>query len=307
MSLNDDLQRADKYLRGLEDETVKEIIKAYNEALKQVKAELTAMYQRFGEGVTHIDMAKFGRLQKLEREISAILISATGKNARTLMRSLVEIYDESLLYTGFAVERETQMKLAYTRVNQNVVIAAIQNPVSGLTLAHTLRKNRQEIISRIQREITQGLILGEGYKKMSKRITEAFNGDAVKAVRVVSTEAHRVAMHARLDGIKHAASKGVQMVKVWDASLDSKTRPAHQKLDGKKIPIDADFESSAGGKGPAPGSMRKAADDVNCRCSIRTEIQGYEAHIRRARNEQTGRTEVIPYTTYEEWKKNRIS
>lgn len=307
MPLDDDLNKAENYLLGLEESTIKEITKNYAIALKAVKFQLSAMYEKFGDGVTHIDMAKFHRLQNLEKVIQGIMIEYTGKNARVLTTSLVNMYEESFLYTGYALERETQMKLAYTAVNKEVAMLAIQNPISGLTLNQTLRKNRQDIILNVNRHIMQGLILGEGNRKMANRITHLFQGDVKKAIRVVNTESHRVTQSSRLSGIKHAASKGVKMLKVWDASLDGSTRPAHQKLDGKKIAVDEDFQSTAGGKGPAPGQMGTAADDINCRCSLRTEIAGYEPHVRRARNAITDKNEVIPYTTYEEWKKNRIT
>ncbi|MNH45229.1 hypothetical protein D3C79_1076160 [compost metagenome] len=51
--------------------------------------------------------------------------------------------------------------------------------------------------------------------------------------------------------------------------------------------------------------MGSAKDDINCRCSIRTEIVGYEPTVRRARDDN-GKSVLIPYTTYDEWAKNRL-
>jgi hypothetical protein len=306
MPLDKDLKKADRHALNMEKGLVKELTRSYSLALKETRAALAKMYEKYGDGVRHVDMAKFNRLQNLEKEISAILISTTGKNARTLRNGLVNIYDESFLYTAFAIERETQLKLAYTHVNKKAIQEAIQMPISGLSLNETLQKNRSDVILQTRRQITQGLVQGEGYAKMSNRIKQTFQGDFNKSLRVVNTEAHRISQDARLRSIEHAAGKGVKMVKIWDATLDGDTREAHQNLDGVKIAIDEDFVSDNGGRGPAPGQMGEAADDINCRCSIRTEIAGYEANVRRARDEE-GRGEVIPYTTYNEWKKNRIS
>jgi SPP1 gp7 family putative phage head morphogenesis protein len=306
MPLDKDLKKADRYLAGLEDAIAKDLIGSYSSALKEVRGTLAEMYRKYGDGVTHIDMAKFNRLQKLEKEIGSIISEMTGKNATALRSGLVNMYDESFLYTAFSIERETQLKLAYSHVNKKQIKEAIQMPISGLTLNETLRKNRQDIIFQVRRQITQGLIQGEGYTKMAKRIQSTFENDINKALRVVATESHRIQQDARLKSIEHAAKKGVIMKKVWDAALDTDTRDAHAELDGTKIDVDENFVSSAGGSGPAPGQLGNAADDINCRCSVRIEIVGYEAEVRRARDED-GRSEVIPYTTYNEWKKNRIS
>lgn len=306
MPLDKDLKKADRHLLNMEKSLAKELSKTYALALKETRATLAKMYEKYGDGVTHVDMAKFSRLQNLEKEISTILVSTTGKNARALQKGLVNIYDESFLYTAFAIERETQLKLAYTHVNKKAIQEAIQMPISGLTLRETLQKNRADVILQTRRQITQGLVQGEGYAKMANRIKQTFQGDFNKSLRIVNTEAHRISQDARLRSINHAASKGVQMVKIWDATLDGDTRDAHQNLDGVKIAIDENFVSDNGGQGPTPGQLGEASDDINCRCSIRTEIVGYEAEVRRARDEE-GRTEVIPYTTYNEWKKNRIS
>lgn len=305
MALDKDLKKADKYLAGLEGAIAKDLIGSYTASLKQVRSTLQDMYLKYGDGVTHIDMAKFNRLQKLDKEIGAILINMTGKNANTLRSGLVNMYDESFLHTAFAIERGTQLKLAYSHVNKKQIQEAIQMPISGLSLNATLAKNRQDVILQVRRQITQGLIQGEGYTKMANRIKGTFESDANKSRRVVATEAHRIQQDARLKSIEHAAGKGVIMKKVWDAALDDSTRDAHAELDGVTLDVDDNFISSAGGSGPAPGQLGNATDDINCRCSIRIEIEGYEAEVRSARNDEG--TETIPFTTYAEWKANRIS
>ena len=48
------------------------------------------------------------------------------------------------------------------------------------------------------------------------------------------------------------------------------------------IPMDEDFVSSIGGSGPYPGALGEAADDINCRCRMRSRIispEEYEARF----------------------------
>jgi uncharacterized protein with gpF-like domain len=53
-----------------------------------------------------------------------------------------------------------------------------------------------------------------------------------------------------------------------------------------------------------PGGFGIASMDINCRCTVRAEIEGMEPKLRRARDEKTGKNVVIPNTTYQEWYNN---
>lgn len=300
MSLDKKLTQADNVLKRMTAQAEREIIRAYSASLKTIRAQLAEVYAKY-DGVDYAVMAKYNRLKALEEEVKAELVRLTKSNARTLQKALGDIYVESYMRTAFAIETESQVKLAYSMLNPKVIEASINNPISGLTLNDRLSKNRLDVIMRIKQEITQGLVNGESYHKMAARAKHALEGDAVKAMRVVQTEAHRVQQDGRLESMTHASDKGIKMLKVWTSSLDSRTRDAHQDLDGQKIAVDADFVSPTGARGPAPGQMGSAEDDINCRCSLRMEIVGYEATVRRARGEG-----IIPYTTYSEWRANRV-
>ncbi|WP_424765701.1 phage minor head protein [Paenibacillus sp. sgz302251] len=303
--INDKFAEADKLSEKLISSTEKELVKQYSLSLKNIRSQLQAIYEKFGDDVSFADMQKFNRFNSLEKAIMDEIKFLYKANAKALNESLFEQFAESYYRTAFALETGKQVALAYTLLNPDVIKAAIINPVSGLTLPERLEKNRTDIIYRIKSDIAQGLIQGEGYSKMAKRVKETLEGDVSKAIRVVQTEAHRVQQEGRLQSMKHAESKGVNMVKVWDASLDSRTRSSHRKLDGVKVGLDDDFTSPSGGKGKIPGSLGSAKDDVNCRCSVRTEIISYEPTVRRARDER-GKSVLIPYTTYDEWEKNRL-
>jgi hypothetical protein len=100
------------------------------------------------------------------------------------------------------------------------------------------------------------------------------------------------------------ASKRSNLEKMWNATLDLKTRAGHRKLDGKTIERNGLFKSIYGGVGPAPGHMNNAKDDINCRCTITFKVNGVLPDTRRARKRGNGAGETIPYQTYEEWYKS---
>jgi len=300
------MNEIDKVIDALVKKTDKELIANYKKALKEIRAEMALIYEKYSiEGaLTYAEMAKYNRYTGLNNSIEKQLKELIGKNAKLTRTLSGTVYQESYYRTAYFFESGVQAKLGYGILNPDVIKAAVQNPIAGLTLDETLAKNKLAIITKMKSEITQGLIKGEPYSKMARRFKEALGGDAYKAVRVAQTEAHRCQSQGILESGYHASKKGVDMWKVWDATLDSKTRPSHQSLDQQKVEVDEDFKSPVtGAKGPAPGLMGNAADDINCRCTLRYEVKGYAPKKRYAREEEGKRGKVITYTNYEEWAK----
>ncbi|MFC7442990.1 phage minor head protein [Laceyella putida] len=177
---------------------------------------------------------------------------------------------------------------------------AVLAPIDKLTLIDRLQRNRKRIIAEIKHQLAQeGLILGDSYEEMAQRMKKVLEQDANKSRTIARTEGHRVRNKGKVESTKKAAELGLNMVKVWDATLDKRTRPAHRRLDGTIVGVDEDFVSQFGGRGPAPGLMKTARDDINCPCIFRLQLVG-EPQERLIRGEG-----VEEYLTYGEWEKKR--
>jgi SPP1 gp7 family putative phage head morphogenesis protein len=307
MSLEQNLNKFDDQADKLSELTEKELIKSYSLALKEIRAYMAEIYLKYGteEGLWYTEMVKYNRLKTLEEELKQRLMELTGKNAKTLEQSLKDIYELSYYTTGYSLDTASYEQvggIGYMPVREETVIASIQNPISGLTLSERLEKNRMNLIYSVKQELTQGLILGESYAKMAKRLKDTFEGDAAKAIRVVQTESHRVKNAGRFDSMQVAQAKGIQLKKKWVSTLDRKTRDRHRRLDGQTVNLDEPFKSG-GAEALYPGSFGVAKQDINCRCTYISVIDGYEPSVRAARGED-GKTKVIPYQTYDEWEKS---
>ncbi|CAM3730408.1 phage minor head protein [Mesobacillus zeae] len=312
MSLENNLKQFDAQAEKLAELTEKELIKSYSLALKEVRAYMAEVYYEYGtaDGLSYVEMQKYNRMMTIEEEMKKRLMELTGKNAKTLEQGLKDIYELSYYSTGYALDTASYSEIGgigYMPVSNDTVIASVQNPISGLTLTERLEKNRVNLIYSVKQELTQGLILGESYQKMAKRLKETFEGDAAKAIRVAQTESHRVKNAGRYDSMKLAQAKGIRLKKKWVSTLDKKTRRNHQELDGKTVNIDEPFKNN-GAEAMYPGSFvghNSAGQNIHCRCTYISVIDGYEPTVRASRGED-GKTKVIKYTTYEEWKKSNI-
>ena len=90
-----------------------------------------------------------------------------------------------------------------------------------------------------------------------------------RAKTIARTEGHRIQQAATYDAQKYAKSKGSDVVKQWDSTLDGATRDTHRLLDGQIREIDEPFEAN-GKKAMFPGDFGDPAEDCNCLCISKT-------------------------------------
>ncbi|MFT4415314.1 phage minor head protein [Fredinandcohnia humi] len=339
MTLNQN--EIDKYLDELITKAERQIDKMFARRLKELRYQLLNMQLKYAKGkrLTYTDLNKYNRMQK-EIKIIAEAIDQDFRQLLNIIQELMENqYIENYLRSAYLYEFEAQETMGFGMPALKVVQMAILNKIPQLTLPAVLEDQRNTLVRRISMDISQGLLAGEGYTDIAERIQKSVGFGAVKARRVARTEGHRAQVQGRLDSAAKA-SKHAELKKIWDGTLDSRTRKAHRKLDGTVVDYNGVFVSIAGGKGVAPGLMFSAADDINCRCSVLFLVNGRKPEVRRARNEEdlnyqrklanridkymeNGLTAkqaekkakkevrppslVIPYMTYEDWYKNRIA
>lgn len=275
MSMRDDFLKLQEQLDKAIAKKEKGIISDYKAALDELRAMMGTAYAKYEvAGVLMFsEMAKYNRAVKMDKEIQAILKDLGKKNAKNTRDIMKLVYTESFDRTKNMVEIATDRKIPGI-IKDEVLKQALENPVHGLKLSRTLEKNRVNIIYTIQQTVEQGLKNGETYGQMAGRLKDSLENDVPKALRVVRTETHRVMEQAKLDSLSNAQAAGLDIVKVWVSSRDERVRSSHTSMDGKIVDYGNDFENpETGGKGPGPGMMGVAADDINCRCIFTIDIK----------------------------------
>ncbi len=253
----------------------KGLIADYRIALKELRDIMATAYAKYETAgvLLFSEMAKYNRAAKLDKEIQVILKDLGARTAKSTREIMRLVYSESFDRTKNIVEAATNRRIPGI-IKEDILQTAIENPVKGLKLSRTLEKNRVNIIYTVQQTVEQGLKNGESYGKMAARLKESLEGDVSKALRVVRTETHRVMEQSKLDSLGQAQKAGMQMTKTWVSSRDERVRFSHSLMDGVTVGYDEDFYNPVtGGRGPGPGMMGTAADDVNCRCIFTIEIR----------------------------------
>lgn len=157
-------------------------------------------------------------------------------------------------------------------LTQKDIQQLIQKSVAGLTLNDRIERNRKRFIAQLKDELLQSFRKKETIDEMTKRIRALTVSQGARMRLIIRTEIHRLRNQVMFKLAKLVSKSGITLKKTWIARMDNRTRNAHRRLNGTTKPINSDFTSTAGGQGPSPGLMGNPADDINCRCRLRLQI-----------------------------------
>lgn len=154
----------------------------------------------------------------------------------------------------------------------------------------------------ITAQVTSGILQGEGIGKISDRLqTNIPEMNRTSAIRTARTAVTGAQNSGRMDAYTQAEKMGIEMEREWVATLDNRTRHAHQILDGKRAPIDKPFKVD-GQEIMFPGDAKAAPYLVyNCRCTLVAVFKNLDIFDVKRR---TGK-EVIDNISYREWEQTK--
>ena len=289
------LKKLDRLLTKSEKQTVA----IFRQALKEIREEIALTYERYAKGgkLTQEIMNKYNRLGKLEAKVVKRLNKALSKNERTLQTAETAIFTQAYYSRWLFTNEEIGVVIDFKLLNPERIQGVLDNPLKDIAQKRLRFLGREKI----RRAIKKGVIRGEGYPEMAREIRKAIKGTANDALRIARTEGGRAQTLGQKTQIEEALKEGVKLKVRWDATLDSRTRPDHQVMDGRYAVIHEDgtyhFDTPVG---PVAGPRLSgdAGFDINCRCRI-TEEDLEPPETRRAGDK--GEREVIKYKTYREW------
>lgn len=301
--MNKKLDRYQKQLKKWQAQTTaqaeKSIARFYRELIRDVLAEVGEIYAKYEkDGVlTYTEMAKFNRLNKFLESLNVHVNQLSKTTKKSMERAIKDSYTYSYYWMAWAIESSALKTIGVTAIAKEVVDAAMNNPVRGLTLSETLEKNRRDIVYTIQQNVKRGLTSGMTYKQMADELKVSLEGDRNKAIRIIRTETHRVNEQAEVEVMERAYAKGIKSTKTWNNSQDERVRKGkkanHRRLHGQTVFMDEDFDLGSGKRGKAPGCTSFPEHDINCRCFLVYDVIAVE-----------GRTnEELATITFEDWKR----
>lgn len=319
------------------------IAEEYLAANKAIEARLAKLYAQYADASTSENiynwLIQFDRHSKLHADVQAAYIEHS-KAAGTLQAESARLAMTNNYYRQAYTLAYAHPQMTFAMLNPLLVDVAVLGqaelwaeipkkaresyispdlwlPSDG-TLSQLLADNRTRELRAIQQQINAGLISGQGYAKTAKAVSQIIGtytrtestGAIANAMRISVTEGNRALNAGAYANDLAAADQGLDMVRIWDATLDTRTRPEHGRMDGKKAKVNEPFKFPSGWSAMYPGAIRTgnskldASQNIRCRCTTVSTVNGTEPTLRRGRNPVTGKTEVFTYTTFDQWAKS---
>lgn len=299
--INELLSKADRIIDRVRANYETELANNYRKVLLDIKSKIASIYEKYGEGVKYSDLQKIKRLDSIFAQINTMAKNINVESSQIIKNAIQNIFEEGYYTSAFSFQAVINETLNFTKIDPDLILKSLKNPLDKIGWKTRNRKNILQMTASIRDEITQGFINGKGYSHTAQRINDRLNIGVNKAIRIVRTEGHRVQNQSFKESFstakKNIKPTGLELVKIWDATLDNRTRKRHGDMDGVEANEDGKFKFK-GKLVDGPGLTGSADDDINCRCRQRFQLVGYAPKVRK--DNVSG--ELIEYKTYKKWK-----
>lgn len=318
-------QLTNKELAKLE----RRIAKLYREAGKELQATIDAYFEQFkqrdeemkaligtvqnGKEWTEADYKRWrlnqiGRGERYQAMRDKVAHRVTDANAVAVSYTndaTPGIYSLNRNYSAYTIE-QVAGNVGFDLWDEQTVkrlmveqpdLMPYYPPKRALKRGIDLAYGKKQITASVTSSILQGLSIKHMADNLQKRITTMSRDSAIRTARTAVTGAQNA---GRMDSYAAAEKMGIKLKKEWLATLDARTRHSHAMLDGEQVAQDKKFSNGCRFPGDPQGPPWEI---YNCRCTLIAAVDGVDTSSaqRRARNADTGQTEVVSDMTYAEW------
>ena len=255
----------------------KEVLKKHYENEKAVIDKLILLYGRALDDINErIRILSASDMQSkiyqrqyqenLKMQIVAILEKLYTKEYETVSDFLDDCYYNA--FVGFLYDLQGQGIPFLFPINQKMVVDAIQHQTKlTSSLYREMGLDIKELQVKISNEISRGISTGMRYEDIARNISEQTTIPLNRSRTIARTEGNRIRSQAAFNAALKAKAQGADIVKQWDSTLDSRTRPRHRIIDGETRELEEKFSNGllfpCDPNGPAN-------EVVNCRCAAVT-------------------------------------
>ena len=282
--------------------TEKRIKSIYRQLEKDLTSFIGEEYIKYADENGQLFLSYLDSRNKRAKFLQEIVVnvdSVSPKVKQELLDLVDKTYEKSYKGIVDAVKKadDTKALLSSTQtlVKPEVLKRAVDNNIEKLTLNAVMEKHRAEIIADIQQTLNLGLMNGDRYETMAKRIQERLGVSYSKASNIARTESHRNIESGMMDGAKETSNalegSGLIYAAVWRTMQDQRVRPQqrrrtksgwkttisknganHQKMEGVTIKVGEQFQLEPDVFAECPGMSGTARNDCRCRCYLRYKL-----------------------------------
>lgn len=302
-SLNEllyDIRRIEEHREQLTEKKIRAI---YRQLSKDLDYFLAKEYKKYADSDGRFYVSYLDAQNQKARFLQEIInnVDTISPQLKKEITTLIDkTYEES--YKGMIKAFKTADTAGkFTQVTKDIKVRpevlkqAVNNNISKLTLPAVMEKHRAEVIYQIQQELNIGLMNGDRYETMAKRISERLGVSESKAMNITRTETHRNIESGFMDCAERI-SEGLEgsdyiYSAIWCTRKDERVRPQqryktkkgwktsrsknganHMVMEGQAVKAGEMFDLGGGVKAKAPSQSGVAAHDCNCRCFLKYRL-----------------------------------
>ena len=253
-----------------EERVIRQLRQVYNQASKDCAAKIQELSMRTDMENLQTIIYQKQYQEALKKQIDGILNELNSNSFTTIADYLGKCYETGFIGTLYDLQGQG-IPLCFP-INQEEVLQALQvDSKISQGLYQRMGEDTDYLKKSIKAELSRGISNGSSWNVVAGKIASGMNSPFTKAynraIGIARTEGHRVQQESTLHCQQRAKSKGADVLKQWDSTLDGVTRPTHRELDGQIREVDEPFEV-AGMKAMYPGAFGNPAEDCNCRCCL---------------------------------------
>lgn len=202
--------------------------------------------------------------EALKKQVGGVLDTMQAKEFKAVSEYLTECYENGFVGTMYDLQGQG-IPLCFPMDQESMVRAVQLDSKISKGLYERLGEDVDLLKRKITAQVSRGISSGLTFKQVAQELAGTTNIGFNNAVRIARTEGHRIQCQAGMDACHKAKDKGADVLKQWDAALDSRTRESHAMVDGEIRELDEKFSNGLMFPGDPSGG---AAEVINCRCAL---------------------------------------
>lgn len=254
-----------------EEEVIRRLEQCYKSALKDINSKVELLMARQDADMQHV-IYQVEYQKAMRKQIEGVLDLMQAEEFSTVSEYITKCYEDGFIGTMFDLQGQG-IPLCFP-MDQEAITRAVQlDSKISKGLYSSIGEDVAKLKKNIAAEVSRGIANGSSYAEVALQLrghmigtyTGKTGGALYRANLIARTEGHRVQVQGSMDACYKAAERGADVVKQWDSTLDARTRPSHQRVDGEIRELDKAFSNGLDFPGDPAGG---AAEVCNCRCAL---------------------------------------
>ncbi|MBQ8299512.1 MAG: minor capsid protein [Clostridia bacterium] len=188
--------------------------------------------------------SRISRLQALKFEINNKIKELKHEQDKINIPHLKDVYSDTFYRTAYELEKGTGIGVNFGKLNDAAIEKAIYTKwLNNKNFAGRMDDNKSNLISNLDKIITQGMILGSSSDEMVQKLMKATKISRSRAINLIQTETTYIIGRANTDMYKEFGVKEYDVIETLDsvtcetcAAMDSKRFKVSEKVEGLNAP-----------------------------------------------------------------------